>query len=154
GLEGALRIMRDCDSKHGICRVLNDVAETRIELRDHSGAEAQAQEALSRAVAAGDQIEEVRAIRTLSVRARETGEHDRALTYATESRSRALDCGWLEDAAKASLELARVNAALGRRRVAREFVEEAVGNFDRIGSTLGVAECERLREQLGRRGRG
>lgn len=145
--------MRTCQNTHGICRLLNDIAEACTIMGDQPAAEAAAQEALARAESAGELIERVRSIRVLAVRARMLGDHRMAWTYAVESRAQALECGWWDDAGKATLELALASSASGRNVEAARLAEEAASYFDRIGSRPGLDQCQRLIANLPRQRR-
>ncbi|MFE7441216.1 NB-ARC domain-containing protein [Streptomyces chartreusis] len=148
-----LEIMRTCDNVHGICRLLNDLAETRARSSHAQQAETLAQEALSRADAAGEVIEKVRSMGVLANIALAADDLGVARAYAAESRDQALECGWWEDAGKAFHILARTEAAAGNYGQARSLAVEAETYFDRIGSERGIAECRAFLAGLADRGR-
>ncbi|MEV4463505.1 NB-ARC domain-containing protein [Micromonospora echinofusca] len=148
-----LQEMRVCENAHGICRLLNDMAETLIQAGQLTETEAVAQEALVRADRSGELIERVRAIRLLSVHARSSGEVEKARAYATESRDDALASGWWEDAGLATIELAKCAAAHGSLREALSHAVDADAYFERIGSTRGRVEVADLITQFKRKGR-
>ncbi|MEU1708651.1 NB-ARC domain-containing protein [Streptomyces sp. NPDC005706] len=148
-----LEVMRTCDNVHGICRLLNDLAETQALSSQAQEAETLAQEALSRADAEGEVIEKVRSMGVLANIALSAGNLGLAHAYATESRDQALECGWWEDAGKAFHILARTEAAAGNHSRARSLAVEAETYFDRIGSERGIAECRAFLTGLPDRGR-
>ncbi|MEU7723870.1 AAA family ATPase [Streptomyces sp. NPDC040724] len=143
-----LDVMRTCDNVHGICRLLNDMAETLALSGRTFEAEALAQEALSRADAAGEVIEKVRAMCVLANIALAADDLGRARAYAAESRDQALECGWWEDAGKALYTLARIEAAARSHGPARSLAAEAEVYFDRVGSERGIDECRALLASL------
>ena len=61
-----------------------------------------------------------------------------------------MESGWWDDAGKATLELARVDALHGSRETTLKLIEEAEGFFDRIGSIKGrpSAELSASRSQI------
>ncbi|MGW6732309.1 NB-ARC domain-containing protein [Streptomyces sp. NPDC055013] len=148
-----LEVMRTCDNVHGICRLLNDLAETRALSSHAQEAESLAQEALSRADAEGEVIEKVRSMGILANIALAADDLGLARAYATESRDQALECGWWEDAGKAFHTLARTEAASGNHARGRSLAAEAETYFDRIGSERGIAECRAFLAGLPNRGR-
>ncbi|MER5602432.1 NB-ARC domain-containing protein [Streptomyces sp. NPDC002265] len=148
-----LEVMRACGNVHGICRLLNDIAETRAQSSHTQEAEALAQEALSRADAEGEVIEKVRSMGVLANIALAADDLGLARAYATESRDQALECGWWEDAGKAFHTLARTEAAAGHHPLARSLAVEAETYFDRIGSERGIAECRAFLAGLPERSR-
>ncbi|MGI5150729.1 AAA family ATPase [Plantactinospora sp. CA-294935] len=148
-----LQEMRACENAHGICRLLNDMAETLILSGQFTEAESVAQEALARADRSGELIERVRAIRLLSVHSRKVGNLARSKVYAIESRDDALASGWWEDAGLATLELARYSAEVGLVEEAIIHSTEADSYFERIGDARGRAEASRLLAQLSQKGR-
>ena len=139
-----LEIMRTCENVHGICRLLNDTAETLALSGRPLEAETLAQEALSSADAAGEVIEKVRAVCVLANIALAAEDLDVARAYAAESRDQALECGWWEDAGKALHALARIEAAARNHARARSLAAEAEAYFDRVGSERGISECRAL----------